>query len=179
MWRFKNGDKEFGPYNLADLRDAAQKGWMDVNTLIRQEPDGEWTSAPATGLISTSLLRKPENPFSAKKLLTYGIGLFLVAFAAEATRDLTRKFLRNDVPVTSSAVERSNIRRTSVSSSAMRSVGYDQASNILEIEFSGGEVYQYFNVPAEVYRGLMAAESHGRYFHQHVRNAGYRCRKTN
>ena len=33
---------------------------------------------------------------------------------------------------------------------------------------------QYFDVPAEVYRGLMAAESHGRYFNQAVRNAGYR-----
>ena len=71
------------------------------------------------------------------------------------------------------------IERTPVRSSALKSVGYDQASNILEIEFTGGEVYQYFDVPAEVHRGLMAAESHGRYFHQHVRGKSYRYRRIN
>lgn len=42
-----------------------------------------------------------------------------------------------------------------------------------------GGVYQYFDVPAEVHRGLMAAESHGRYFNQHVRDKGYRFRRMN
>ena len=66
-----------------------------------------------------------------------------------------------------------------VRSSALQSVGYDQEQRVLEIEFTGGEVYQYFDVPAEVYRGLMKAESHGRYFHQHVRDAGYRYDRMN
>ena len=57
---------------------------------------------------------------------------------------------------------------------ARRSIGYDQERQILEIEFANGAVYRYFDVPAEVYRGLKAAESHGQYFHQHVRSAGYR-----
>ena len=69
------------------------------------------------------------------------------------------------------------IRRSPVSSSALRSVGYDEEQQILEIEFTNGAVYRYFDVPAEVYRGLMGAESHGRYFHQHVRGAGYRYQK--
>ena len=71
------------------------------------------------------------------------------------------------------------IERTPVRSSALRSVGYDQEQRVLEIEFTGGEVYRYFDVPAEVYRGLMAAESHGRYFHRHVRDAGYRYQRMN
>ena len=66
------------------------------------------------------------------------------------------------------------IERTPIRSSALRSIGYDQEQRVLEIEFTNGAVYQYFDVPREVYRGLMAAESHGRYFHQHVRDAGYR-----
>jgi hypothetical protein len=53
-------------------------------------------------------------------------------------------------------------------------VGYDEEQQILEIEFTNGAVYRYFDVPTQVYRGLMAAESHGRYFHQHVRGEGYR-----
>ena len=69
------------------------------------------------------------------------------------------------------------IERTPVRSSALRSVGYDQEQRVLEIEFTGGAVYQYFDVPPEVHRGLMAAESHGRYFNQRVRGAGYRYQR--
>ena len=71
------------------------------------------------------------------------------------------------------------IERTPIRSSAMRSVGYAQEQRVLEIEFTGGEVYRYFDVPPEVYSGLMAAESHGRYFHQHIRNKSYRYQRMN
>ncbi len=49
------------------------------------------------------------------------------------------------------------VERTPVHSSALRSVGNDQEQRVLEIEFTSGAVYQYFDVPPEVYRGLMAA----------------------
>ena len=68
--------------------------------------------------------------------------------------------------------------RTTVSSSAMRSVGYDRDARVLEIEFTGGEVYQYFKVPASVHRGLMSAESHGRYLNEYVKGAGYEYRRV-
>jgi hypothetical protein len=58
-------------------------------------------------------------------------------------------------------------------------VGYDDEQRVLEIEFTNGAVYQYSDVPPEVYSGLMAAESHGRYFNQHVRSAGYRYQRMN
>jgi len=64
--------------------------------------------------------------------------------------------------------------RTSVSSSNLASVGYDSGQSILEIEFRSGWMYQYFNVPYEVYSGLMNASSHGRYFDRNVKKAGYR-----
>jgi hypothetical protein len=67
--------------------------------------------------------------------------------------------------------------RTPVRSSALRSVGYGEEQQTLEIEFPNGAVYQYFDEPPEVYRGLIGAKSHGRYFHQHVRDAGYRYLK--
>lgn len=65
------------------------------------------------------------------------------------------------------------MNRTPVSSSNLASVGYDAAQRILEIEFLTGSVYQYLNVPQSVYAGLMAAESHGRYFDANVKKAGY------
>ena len=58
-----------------------------------------------------------------------------------------------------------------VSSSALRAVGYDAERRILEIEFQNGAVYCYYDVPAEVHLGLMAADSHGRYFNQQIRGA--------
>lgn len=84
-----------------------------------------------------------------------------------------------DAPATAPAEDTSDgsrpqIERIRVSSSALASVGYDGDRRILQIEFHNGDVYQYFDVPQAVYDGLMQADSHGRYFHQHVRNAGYR-----
>ena len=52
----------------------------------------------------------------------------------------------------------------------MESVGYDQKSRTLEIEFEGGAVYEYFNVPRTTYDGLMAASSHGKYFHRWIKD---------
>lgn len=60
--------------------------------------------------------------------------------------------------------------RTFVNSSNLRSVGYDSGSMILEIEFNSGGVYQYLNVPTNIYEGLMSASSHGTYFHQFIKN---------
>ena len=69
------------------------------------------------------------------------------------------------------------MNRIPVSSSNLRSVGYDASQYTLEIEFHNGSIYQYFNVPQVVYQGLLAASSHGQYFDQHIRKAGYSLRK--
>jgi hypothetical protein len=54
--------------------------------------------------------------------------------------------------------------RQHVSSSNLRSVGYDSQRQILEIEFHSGGVYQYYHVPSNVYAELMNAGSLGQYF---------------
>jgi hypothetical protein len=63
--------------------------------------------------------------------------------------------------------------RESVSSSLLSSVGYDPERQRLEIELQDGKIYQYTDVPAETYRGLMDADSHGRYFNRHIRGLNY------
>ncbi|MBI5446565.1 MAG: KTSC domain-containing protein [Deltaproteobacteria bacterium] len=65
------------------------------------------------------------------------------------------------------------MERTPVQSSNLASVGYDEATATLEVEFQGSGVYQYFGVAAFVFEGLMSAGSKGSYFDQHVRRAGY------
>ena len=59
--------------------------------------------------------------------------------------------------------------RQPVESSNLRSVGYDEESRTLEIEFHSGAVYQYYDVPSEVYQELLSAPSLGKYFHAHIR----------
>ncbi len=64
------------------------------------------------------------------------------------------------------------MQRYTVASSNLASVGYDTATQTLEIEFLSGSVYQYYNVPENLYEQLMQAGSKGRFFHQYIRN-GY------
>jgi len=59
--------------------------------------------------------------------------------------------------------------RQPVSSSNIRSIGYDSKSQTLEIEFHSGSIYQYFDVPESIYNALMSASSHGSFFHRHIK----------
>jgi hypothetical protein len=59
--------------------------------------------------------------------------------------------------------------RQSVTSSNLRSVGYDVDSQTLELEFDNGSIYQYYGVPEKVHRGSMQAPSKGSHLHQHIR----------
>jgi hypothetical protein len=40
----------------------------------------------------------------------------------------------------------------------------------LEIEFKDGGVYQYFNVPRNIYQNLISASSVGSFFYKYVKN---------
>lgn len=64
--------------------------------------------------------------------------------------------------------------RQFVSSSNIASVGYDEASQTLEIEFNSGGIYEYYDVPEYVYQELISASSVGRYFIQAIKNT-YNC----
>jgi KTSC domain len=49
------------------------------------------------------------------------------------------------------------MERKRVNSSRVRSVGYDEKTQTLEVELSNGQVFQYSKVYPEVYRRFMAA----------------------
>jgi len=68
--------------------------------------------------------------------------------------------------------------RQIVESSNLKSVGYDQSSNILEIEFLSGGIYQYFKVPSQIYLALMKATSKGSYFHKNIKEQ-YKYKQIN
>ena len=62
------------------------------------------------------------------------------------------------------------MKRETVKSRNLRSVGYDRSTQTLEVEFNSGGIYQYFHVSENVYTGLMDASSHGRYFNHFIKN---------
>ena len=57
----------------------------------------------------------------------------------------------------------------SVESTNLSRVRHDENSNTLEIEFIGGNVYQYFDVPKSIYDELLGAGSKGKFFHQQIK----------
>jgi Helicase HerA, central domain/KTSC domain len=62
-----------------------------------------------------------------------------------------------------------HLNRVPVVSSNVASAGYDAASSVLEVEFSNGHVYQYFDVPQIVYEQLIQAPSVGQYFNVNIK----------
>ena len=61
------------------------------------------------------------------------------------------------------------MHRETVVSEAITSVGYQDAT--LEIEFAGGDVYRYLEVPKLVFLQLMRAESMGAFFNERIRDS--------
>jgi hypothetical protein len=63
-----------------------------------------------------------------------------------------------------------------VDSEAIDEISYDERRSVLFVRFAHGDWYSYFEVPADIYEAFVAAESHGRFFHDHIRDR-YRYRK--
>lgn len=63
------------------------------------------------------------------------------------------------------------MERTYVPSTNISSIGYDAATETLEIEFLSSAIYQYFNVPSHMHEQLMQAGSKGKFLNRHIKNA--------
>lgn len=62
------------------------------------------------------------------------------------------------------------MHRTPVTSSSIVSIGYDERRRVLEVEFVGGGVYRYYDVPPDAVETLRTARSIGRTFNAWVRD---------
>jgi len=58
---------------------------------------------------------------------------------------------------------------TAVESTTLAVVTYDEARELLRLEFRSQAVYQYLDVPAIVHQALLSSPSKGRYFNQVIR----------
>lgn len=50
-------------------------------------------------------------------------------------------------------------------------MGYDAASETLEVEFTSGTVYQYYNVGEAIFEQLKLAPSKGQFLNAYIKNA--------
>jgi hypothetical protein len=65
------------------------------------------------------------------------------------------------------------MNRIPVRSSNFVSIGYDLATQSLEVEFLHDGTYRYLCVPSSVYDVLVATDCHDAYFDRYVKKAGY------
>lgn len=63
------------------------------------------------------------------------------------------------------------MNREPVASSNVASIGYDEPSQTLEVEFMSGAVYQYYNVSQALFDQLMQAGSKGKFLAYQIKNA--------
>jgi len=56
-----------------------------------------------------------------------------------------------------------------VESTTLATVAYDEARDLLQLEFRSQAIYQYLGVPPIVHQALLGAASKGRYFNQAIR----------
>ncbi len=62
------------------------------------------------------------------------------------------------------------MKRKTVKSEKLSSIGYDKAEETLEIEFPNGTIYHYYNVPPSEHRKLMKAPCIDRYMNLNIRS---------
>ena len=60
------------------------------------------------------------------------------------------------------------MERKKVNSSSIRAVGYDERSQVLEVEFNDGRINQYTGVSPEVHRRFMSSPSPGSFFQDQI-----------
>lgn len=61
------------------------------------------------------------------------------------------------------------MEREEVVSSNISSIGYDPDTQVLEVEFLNGGVYEYFDVPPDIHQTLMDSGSKGRALNEFVK----------
>lgn len=76
------------------------------------------------------------------------------------------------------------ISKVKIESSNLEAIGYDTASKTLQVEFKNESVYNYLEVPEEVYQAFLLAkedkryESFGKFFDKEIKKAGFQYAKV-
>ncbi len=60
------------------------------------------------------------------------------------------------------------MKRIKIESDCIISIGYNETSRTLEVEYKNGSVYQYFDIGVEVYNRIKNERLHSEYFREEV-----------
>lgn len=60
------------------------------------------------------------------------------------------------------------MNRTAITANGISQVGYEQGSQILEIEFASGNVFQFFNVPEKMFDQFMSSAHKEFYYERNI-----------
>lgn len=63
------------------------------------------------------------------------------------------------------------MERIKVKSRLITAVAYDIQAARLEIEFHNGKIEPYTDIPEQIYRNLLSADSPGSYYRHHIRGS--------
>lgn len=61
------------------------------------------------------------------------------------------------------------MKRKELKSGVIKSVGYNEEEQVLELEFNNGAVWQYFEFTIDDWNNFNAAESKGKYFLENIK----------
>ncbi|MBT4326145.1 MAG: KTSC domain-containing protein, partial [Candidatus Nitrosopelagicus sp.] len=90
------------------------------------------------------------------------------------TRDRAQSYA--DKPETAENIEKTPSVQTTIphikitASTNIASAGYDESQKMLEILFTSKTIYQFFEIPKELFLKLMDSESKGTFFHEHIKD---------
>ena len=65
------------------------------------------------------------------------------------------------------------MQRVPVVSSDIASVGYNERTRVLEVEFIKSGVYSYYNVEPYMFAAFLGADSKGQFFNRHIKQGPY------
>jgi hypothetical protein len=60
------------------------------------------------------------------------------------------------------------MHRTTVASPGIEQLGYEEGSEILEIKFTSGTVYEFYNVPLKLYDQLLSSPGKELFYETHI-----------
>lgn len=70
------------------------------------------------------------------------------------------------------------MNRSPIKSNTIISVGFDEKELILELEFTNGSIYQYYDVPKKTYLAFLCASSVGQYFNKNISGSNFKYSKV-
>lgn len=68
----------------------------------------------------------------------------------------------------------SSVKMVPVESTAIESIGYDESTRTLHVNFKSGAKYHYAGRTKAEYEAFLAADSHGAHFQKHIRGAQFK-----